>query len=161
MGADNDIVGTPDAVLRQGACGTSFASPYSMGASALVRDYFVKGFYPSGANTPADTLAPSGALVKAVLLTSGELMTCCGSFMESTSTYGQGMGRINLSRVLRIAGEPRTPPALRVVDKGAAVGLATGGSYQETVDVSDTSLPLRATSTGPTVRLGARQTTSA
>jgi len=80
-----------------------------------------------------------------VLLTSGELMTCCGSFMESTTTYGQGMGRINLSRVLRVASDSRTPPALRVVDKGAAAGVATGGSYVETVDVSDTSIPLRAT----------------
>jgi len=94
MGADNDIVGTPDAVLRQGACGTSFASPYSMGASALVRDYFVKGFYPSGANTPADTLAPSGALVKAVLLTERRIDDLLRLVHGEHSTYGQGMGRI-------------------------------------------------------------------
>ena len=32
------------------------------------------------------------------MLNSGDLLTCCGSFMESTTTYGQGMGKLNLSR---------------------------------------------------------------
>ena len=143
--ADTDITGVPDNIISQGACGTSFSSPYSMGAAALVRDYFEKGFYPSGSASTGDAFAPTGALVKAVLLTSGDLMTCCGSFMTSTSTYGQGMGRIDLARVLHVSGDARTVPALRVVDKGAAAGLATGGVYTETVDISDTTIPLRAT----------------
>jgi len=133
--ADTDITGVPDNIISQGACGTSFSSPYSMGAAALVRDYFEKGFYPSGSASTGDAFAPTGALVKAVLLTSGDLMTCCGSFMTSTSTYGQGMGRIDLARVLHVSGDARTVPALRVVDKGAAAGVrVTFGAGHRDVD---------------------------
>jgi subtilisin family serine protease len=54
--------------------GTSFAAPEIAGLAALVRDYFQKGFYPTGTATPANALTPSGALVKAVILASGEDM---------------------------------------------------------------------------------------
>ncbi len=48
--------------------GTSMATPLAAGSAALVREYFLKGFYPSGAATPAAAFAPSGVLVKAVML---------------------------------------------------------------------------------------------
>lgn len=143
--ADTNITGTPEAILSQGSCGTSFSSPYAMGAGALVRDYFEKGFYPSGSANAADGFAPTGALVKAVLMNSGEHMSCCGSLMESTTTYGQGMGRVNLSRTLPITGSAVNVRSARVFDKGAAVGLATGGTFETTVEVDDASVPLRAT----------------
>ena len=69
-----------------------------MGGAALIRDYFEKGYYPSGTANSPDAFSPTGAMVKAVMLNSGDLLTCCGSFMESTTTYGQGMGKLNLSR---------------------------------------------------------------
>src|SRR5207245_550985 len=72
-------------------------------------DFFGKGYYPAGAANSPDAFAPTGALVKAVMLNSGDYMTCCGSFMESTSTYGQGMGRLDLSRSLSIKNDTRTP----------------------------------------------------
>ena len=146
---DRNITGTPDAVLSQGSCGTSFSSPYLTGAAALIRDYFQKGFYPLGTASPADAFAPSGALVKGVLLNSGDFLTNnCGARMSSNqggNTCGMGMGRANLSRTLAIAGDPRTPPGLRAIDRGMSAGLATGQSYEEWVEITDTSLPLRAT----------------
>src|SRR4029078_126927 len=51
--------------------GTSFAAPEVAGLAAIVRDYFVGGFYPTGSLTPANTMNPSGSLVKAVILASG------------------------------------------------------------------------------------------
>ena len=45
----------------------SLAAPDVAGLAALVRDYFIQGCYPSGSVTPANTLAPSGSLVKAVI----------------------------------------------------------------------------------------------
>ena len=48
--------------------GTSMATPLAAGSAALVRQYFLEGFYPSGAATPAAAFAPSGVLVKAVML---------------------------------------------------------------------------------------------
>jgi hypothetical protein len=142
---DDDLTGTPESILSEGSCGTSFSSPYAMGAAALVRDYFEKGYYPSGAASAADAFDPSGALVKAILMNGGEHMSCCGSLMESTSTFGQGMGRVNLSRTLPLVGSTVNVPSALVVDKGAAVGLATGEVYETTVEIDDPSVPLRAT----------------
>lgn len=48
--------------------GTSMATPVLAGAAAVARQYFVDGLYPSGQPTPADSFAPSAALLKATLL---------------------------------------------------------------------------------------------
>ncbi len=48
--------------------GTSMSTPVVAGAVALVRQYFVQGWYPTGAAVTADAYTPSGALLKAVVL---------------------------------------------------------------------------------------------
>ena len=48
--------------------GTSMATPIAAGTLALIRQYFVEGWYPSGASQAADAHLPSGPLLKAVLL---------------------------------------------------------------------------------------------
>ncbi len=141
---DSGISGAPEAILKEGMCGTSFSSPYAMGAAALVRDYFEQGFHPLGFARESDAIPPSGALVKAALLASGEFLPNCGSFMQSTSACGQGMGRVHLGRSLAIAGDPRTPPGMLVVDRGATAGLSTGEVHEERIEVTDASRPLRA-----------------
>ena len=44
------------------------ATPVVAGAVALLRQYFVQGFYPTGAAVSASGFTPSGPLLKAVLL---------------------------------------------------------------------------------------------
>jgi hypothetical protein len=141
---DNDIIGTPGSAVSQGSCGTSFSSPYAMGAAALIRDYFAKGYYPTGAAVSGNAFQPSGALVKAALLNSGELMSCgnCGANLMDTS---QGMGRVFLKNTLFVAGDARTAPGLKVVDKGLTTGIATGQTQDVTVQVNATTAPLRVT----------------
>ncbi len=46
--------------------GTSHSTPLAAGMAALVRQYFVQGWYPSGAPIAASGFQPSAALVKAV-----------------------------------------------------------------------------------------------
>lgn len=44
------------------------ATPVVAGAAALLRQYFVQGFYPTGAAVSASGFTPSGPLLKAVVL---------------------------------------------------------------------------------------------
>ncbi len=48
--------------------GTSFASPLVAGFAALAREYYRKGFYPTGAARTEDAFLPSAALLKATLI---------------------------------------------------------------------------------------------
>lgn len=48
--------------------GTSMATPIVAGSLLLIRQYFVEGWYPSGAPNSTLSYTPSGPLMKAVLL---------------------------------------------------------------------------------------------
>ena len=48
--------------------GTSMSTPVVAGAVALLRQYFMQGFYPTGAAVAGSAYTPSGPLLKAVLL---------------------------------------------------------------------------------------------
>ena len=43
--------------------GTSMATPITAGAAAMVRQYFVQGYYPTGLPVAANSLDPTAALV--------------------------------------------------------------------------------------------------
>ena len=123
--------------------GTSMATPQCAGASALVRDYFMRGFYPSGAASPADALAPSAALVKAVLVNGCREMTGARSDRNGESVWpnnAQGWGRLDLDRSLYFAGDAR---ALTVWDSPDA--LSTGQTWTGTVDLADGTRDLKVT----------------
>jgi len=86
--------------------GTSFAAPVVSGAAALIRQYFMDGFYPSGSGPNGSrSYNPSAALVKAILLNGAQPLM--GKQLENGSIVNmnsldrgydaqQGFGRISL-----------------------------------------------------------------
>eukprot|EP00744_Colponema_vietnamica_P003659 GILI01005574.1.p1 GENE.GILI01005574.1~~GILI01005574.1.p1 ORF type:complete len:1406 (-),score=381.11 GILI01005574.1:329-4021(-) len=50
------------------SAGTSMATPLVSGHLALIRQYYRRGFYPTGTANPSDAMTPSAALMKATLL---------------------------------------------------------------------------------------------
>jgi hypothetical protein len=84
--------------------GTSFSSPLLAGAAVLIRQYFMDGYYPSGSKTLADSFVPSGALIKAILVGSGQELSHITDTVESKKTSwgdnNQGYGRAQLSEAL-------------------------------------------------------------
>ncbi len=86
--------------------GTSMASPTAAGLAALVRQYFVDGFYPSGAPDEEAGFAPSAALLRAMMIASAVDLTTLGcSGIEPIPSRDQGWGLVQLDRVLHFAGD--------------------------------------------------------
>lgn len=133
----------------QGIGGTSQATPVAAGSAVLVRQYFLSGHYLSGGKTSSVGFNPSGALVKAVLLHSGQRIneiahvSTVASAPSTSSPYtGKypsnviGYGRIQLNTVLNFGSSKRTPVTLFVVGAAhrnsslyAAVTSKTGVNY--------------------------------
>ena len=114
--------------------GTSMSTPIVAGNAALIREYFTKGFYPSGAASSKDAFVPSGALLKAMLIHSSRALAYSVS-SDSSGHYAasslasdiyptnlQGFGRIQLSNILPFADSRSSSLTLFVV------GAADSGS---------------------------------
>ncbi|CAM9613438.1 unnamed protein product, partial [Ectocarpus sp. 13 AM-2016] len=89
--------------------GTSMATPVVAGAAAMIRQYFVQGWYPSGIATPSNIFNPSNALIKAMIVTSGTAMASYDNSAGSTTLGSppdaiQGFGRVLLDSVLNVRG---------------------------------------------------------
>ncbi|HAK61246.1 MAG TPA: hypothetical protein DCO77_12850, partial [Nitrospiraceae bacterium] len=110
-----------DGIVAMG--GTSMATPAVAGAAALVRQFFMEGYWPSGIARSADGFTPSAALIKASIVNSAQNMT--GEYTDGPiPSTGQGWGRVNLSNTLMFFGDAGI---LEVVDH--AEGLATTESW--------------------------------
>src|SRR5881409_577490 len=124
--------GLPDAHWA----GTSYSTPAAAAAAAIIRQYFVDGWYPSGAPVPGNAMNPSAALIRALLIASGQQVTGSGLVARSsTDTWPnneQGFGRVLLSKVLPIAAAGDTFRT-QVVDGTA--GLLTGDEATYTFHV--------------------------
>lgn len=113
-----------------GMVGTSMATPAAAACAALVRQYYSKGFYPSGQPNPADSIYPSGALIKATLMLSTRDMTNVSGYPN----YNEGWGRICLDDALYFSGDARK----LWIDENKT-GVDTGDSVKYSIKVNSST----------------------
>jgi hypothetical protein len=99
------------------------ATPILAGHMSMVREYFQKGFYPSGKNTAADGFNPSASLMKAMAIAGSVIMNgvklsfgsdpkgnrCSVQAKVNLSTtpyYDQGFGRFQMNKILYFNAQP-------------------------------------------------------
>ena len=131
-------VGTPCGTGPRSACATSYATPHAAAAAALVRQYFTEGWYPSGTREPSDAMVPTGALLKAALITSTVDMTGVAGYPNPN----EGWGLVRLDQGLYFDGGARR---LLVFDVRHAAGPSTGDIRTHKINVIDNSQPLKIT----------------
>jgi hypothetical protein len=118
--------------------GTSMATPGAAGLTALIRQYYTDGWYPSGIENAADGFTPSAALLRATLVNSAQPMTGTAAIPASC----QGWGRVLLDNALSFA-----PEARRLFGKEDA-GFATGSTNENktySFTVTSNAEPLKVT----------------
>jgi hypothetical protein len=144
-GGDSSTTATIEAPATATLSGTSMATPTIAGNAALVRQYFVDGFYPRGSKTAADTYNPSGMAMKAVLLngTNPISATAFGGF-----DYGWGRAWLdgNLWFATTNTGGDDTR-RLRLFERTNIAGLKTGEVHEYTIANVAAGKELRATLT--------------
>ena len=79
------------------------ASPGAAGLTALIRQYYTDGWYPTGSDVPSNGFTPSAALLRATLVNSATSMTGATAIPSNC----QGWGRILLENALHFSGEAR------------------------------------------------------
>jgi hypothetical protein len=115
--------------------GTSMSAPLVAGAALLVRQYFIDGYHPSGRRVARDSLVPSGALLKAVLVNGA--VTLRGA---PAPNVHQGFGRVDLGpRSLPLHGDSDAVGTRLFVSDASAV--ASGETHRYCLLLS---LPRRA-----------------
>ena len=131
-GSPSSGTGLPDAHWA----GTSYSTPAAAAAAAIIRQYFVDGWYPSGSPVANNAMNPSAALLRAILIASGQQVTGSGTVARSsTDTWPnneQGFGRVLLSKVLPIAA---AGDAFRTQVVDGTAGLLTGDDAASTFHV--------------------------
>jgi MYXO-CTERM domain-containing protein len=143
-GNDNTVDGTVNCGTSGGG-GTSYAAPIAVGAAALVRQYFMDGFYPSGAKTAGNALTPSAALLKAILINSAASMTGTdnsGGSITPIPSNEQGWGRIRLDQSLVFAGGERK---LYIDDHRQVMPAGATAPFTYTVNAVAATLSLKVT----------------
>jgi len=118
--------------------GTSMACPAVTGGALLIREYFERGFFPTGRPWAQNTYVPTGALLKALVVNSTVDMTGAAGYPGNR----EGWGRILLDDTLYFEGDSRR---LWFRDVRHANGLGTGGVRAWNVAVVDGSQPLAVT----------------
>ncbi len=114
--------------------GTSMACPNANGTLALMRQYLLAGYYPSGVATPADSIK----VIHACLLRAMAIVSCdpnIGSYIPPE--FNAGWGRIDAESVLYYPNETR-----KLILRSDTVGLTTGTYYTDSFQVNS-AMPVR------------------
>jgi hypothetical protein len=119
-------------------CATSWATPVMAGAAALVRQYYVEGFYPDGVRNLGKPHYPSAALIKATLFNSTVPMENIKQYPNGRT----GWGLIKLDNTVFLSGAPRR---LFMTDVRNQTGLSTGQSHSFSIMVTSDREPLKIT----------------
>lgn len=119
--------------------GTSAATAALSGMAAIVRQYYTTGHYPTGAPRIDDRMVPSGALVKATLVNSGQDMSGPAGYPSNQ----EGWGRVDGDEACYFAGDDRRLVVLD--DAFRNEGMETGDYRDYFVHVYDSSQSLRIT----------------
>ncbi len=138
VSANSDNNAASNNCASQAMSGTSMATPGAAGLTALIRQYFADGYYPTGGEVSTNAFTPSAALLKATLINSAVNMTGTTAMPASC----QGWGRVLLENALFFTGQGRK---LWVRDDNT--GFATGSTAEQTwtFSVNSTTEPLKAT----------------
>jgi hypothetical protein len=115
-----------------GMAGTSCAAPGAAGGALLVRQYYGRGFYPSGQSNPSDSIFPSGALIKATMVAGSDHL---GNPVDNEL----GFGRINLDTALYFNGDTTK---LQIRDCKNGLNTDTDSTYW--IGVHYNTLPITA-----------------
>lgn len=135
----NSASGSGSVCTTAALTGTSMASPAVTGVALLVREYYMDGFSPSGAATPANAFTPSGALIKATLLNSAVDMTGVAGYPSNK----EGWGRLLVDNALYFSGDARKLAVL--ADVRNAGGFSTGQNTTYNLNVTGSTEQLRVT----------------
>lgn len=128
---ENILSAAGDSSSQDGNCsykylsGTSMATPTLAGGAILIRNYFTKGFYPSGENKSEDSFSPSSALVKASLIASAMDVG-----VNDFPNFSEGFGRINLDRFCYFKENERDNIREIVYDVRNYAGLKEGEVFE-------------------------------
>jgi len=114
------------------------SSPALAGVAMLVRQYFTGGYYPSGVAGANPAVTPSGALMRGILLNSGQDMTGSAGYPGVRENWG----RVRIDDPLFFPGDARK---LLVKDVRNSTGLSTGSSDDTNIQVLGSGQPLRIT----------------
>lgn len=89
--------------------GTSMATPAVAGCAALIRQYFLNGYYPSGSAVSTNSFVPSAALTKAMLIDGTSEMT-------GAEAYGQTVtNEYSLVEASNVVTPPSQPYSLHLM----------------------------------------------
>lgn len=102
--------------------GTSMASPGAAGLTALIRQYYTDGWYPTGGKVSTNGFTPSGSLLRATLVNSAVNMTGTTAIPANC----QGWGRVLLENALYFTGQTR-----KLWIKDTAAPFNTGSTNED------------------------------
>jgi len=95
------------------------ATPVVSGTAALIRQYFMEGWYPAGEKVPGHEMEPSGTLIKAILINGAQYILGIQNEdrVDPVVPYdnSQNFGRISMLDSLPLAGQNNI--GIHVVDR--------------------------------------------